>query len=277
MSLFERGTEAHRRAKPNLDCLTRTLSRGLIAQAEGGEANPGRMMEQANPHCGGCWREGAIVFQLGLARLCWRYWLVLVIVLIGAALVLLQGGWDHRVLHSIRVPGNRQLTHLADTVSFWGDEIWSLGLASVLWSAGALFKRRRWRRLGWACLWAFLIASATMNVARFSLGRARPDSGLADGFYGPHFKSKYRGFPSGHATNSFATAAAVFSTSPALGLPCGLYASAVGWSRLQLNHHYPLDVLTGAALGGFIGWCFGSALPGARFWLQRKRRAKGAN
>ena len=69
---------------------------------------------------------------------------------------------------------------------------------------------------------------------------------------------------------AFATAASVLSASPVLRLPCTIYACAVGWSRLQLNRHHPLDVLTGAALGNFIGLCF--ALPGASFRFRRKPR-----
>jgi membrane-associated phospholipid phosphatase len=58
-----------------------------------------------------------------------------------------------------------------------------------------------------------------------------------------------------------------------IGVPCLIFAGGVSWSRLQLNHHHPLDVMTGAALGTLIGLCFGSAVDGAKFRLRRKRRA----
>ena len=217
------------------------------------------------------WREGAIVWRLGWARLRPRLWIVLVIVAVGAVCVLLQNGWDDALLHKIRFPDDQTLTAVAGRVSYWGDQMWSVPLAALLWLAGAVFKRKRWRRLGWACLWAFLVASVAVNVFRTPLGRARPNSELADGFYGPHLASKYQGFPSGHSTTSFATAASVVSATPLLSLPCAAYAATVGWSRMQLNRHHPLDVLTGAALGSFVGWCFGGGLPGSPWRLRRRR------
>ena len=203
-----------------------------------------------------------------------RLWLVLVIVQIGAALVLLQNGWDDRVLNQIRVsetkPNFSQVNHIAVYVSYWGDEFWSVPLAVLLWGAGVVFKRKRVRQLGWACLWAFLVAAAVVNVFRMPLGRARPSAGVPDGFYGPRFKSDYQGFPSGHSTTSFATAASVISAPPLLSVPCAAYAATVGWSRMQLNRHHPLDVLTGAVLGLFVGLCFGNVLPGS-WWRLRRR------
>lgn len=68
------------------------------------------------------------------------------------------------------------------------------------------------------------------------------------------------GYFSGHAVNSMATA--VF-----LGLLLKdkfknlqfillFWASIVGYSRIYVGVHYPLDVLTGMFFGGIIGWIF---------------------
>ena len=226
------------------------------------------------------WREGAIVWRLGWARLKPRLWIILVIVQIGAALVLLQNGWDDRVLNQIRLPETASnfstVNAMAGRVSYWGDQMWSIPLAVLLWSGGAVFNRKRWRQLGWTCLWAFLIATVAVTIFRFGLGRARPSSGLADGFYGPHLAGNYQGFPSGHSTTSFATAASVLSASPLLSVPCAAYAAAVGWSRMQLNRHHPLDVLTGAVLGLFVGLCFGGVLPGSPWRLRRRLKSSHA-
>ena len=200
-----------------------------------------------------------------------RLWLVLVIVAAGAVCVLLQDGGDDALLSKIRFPEDQTLTAVAGRVSYWGDQMWSVPMAVLLWGAGVVFNRKRWRRLGWACLWAFLAASVAVNIFRTPLGRARPNSGLADGFYGPHLASKYQGFPSGHSTTSFATAASLVSAAPLVSVPCAAYAATVGWSRMQLNRHHPLDVATGAVLGGFVGLCFGGVLPGSRLRLRRKR------
>lgn len=218
------------------------------------------------------WREGSQVWRLGWARLRARLWLALAIVATGAVGVLLQNGWDDQALAAIRAPQNDQLNLVAGKLNFWGDWVWNIGVAAAVWLVGAVARRERWRQIGWACLWAFLVASVAVNLFRSPLGRARPCAGVPDGFYGPRFQHDYQGFPSGHTTSSFATAAATLAPAPALGVPCAIYATAVGWSRMQLNQHHPLDVLTGAALGAFVGLCFGGALPGARW--RRRRQAR---
>jgi len=55
-----------------------------------------------------------------------------------------------------------------------------------------------------------------------------------------------------------------------LSVPGVLYAASVGWSRMQLDKHYPIDVATGAVLGTLCGLCFASTVPGS--WVRLKRR-----
>lgn len=191
-------------------------------------------------------------------------------VTLGSGCVLLQNGWDTKLLQAIRAPQNESLNLIAGKLGFWGDWIWNFALAILLWLTGTVCKRKRWRQLGWACLWGFLVAAVVVNLFRSPLGGARPSAGVPDGFYGPRFQHSYQGFPSGHTTASFASAGAAVSGPPLLSVPCAAYAAAVGWSRMQLNKHHPLDVLTGAALGGFVGLCFASAVPGFRWRLRRK-------
>lgn len=60
-------------------------------------------------------------------------------------------------------------------------------------------------------------------------------------------------FPSGHATTSFAAAAAVAVLVPRWRWPALALATLVGFSRIYLGVHYALDVLIGALLGTLIG------------------------
>ena len=60
-------------------------------------------------------------------------------------------------------------------------------------------------------------------------------------------------FPSQHAINVFALAAFLAARYPKLTAPLLLFACSVGYSRIYLGNHYPLDVFAGAALGGAWG------------------------
>ncbi len=63
-------------------------------------------------------------------------------------------------------------------------------------------------------------------------------------------------FPSGHTSYAFATATALSLQYPKwyVIVPGYLWASSVGYSRMNLGVHYPTDVLAGALLGAGSAW-----------------------
>jgi membrane-associated phospholipid phosphatase len=63
-------------------------------------------------------------------------------------------------------------------------------------------------------------------------------------------------FPSGHTSSAFAFATSMSLSYPKwyVIVPTYTLASAVGFSRMYLNVHYPSDVLVGAILGSASAW-----------------------
>jgi undecaprenyl-diphosphatase len=93
-----------------------------------------------------------------------------------------------------------------------------------------------------------------VGVAKALTQRPRPFSQLA-GVRVIGLRPADLSYPSGHTAMAF-NLATLFSVGLSLSPPLrlGLYtlATGVGYSRLHLGVHYPLDVLSGAFLG--TGW-----------------------
>lgn len=105
---------------------------------------------------------------------------------------------------------------------------------------------------------AGLATSAILTIGmKFSFNRMRPFNKYsfiikkADGG-GPSF-------PSGHTSSAFATATSLSLCHPKwyVIVPSFIWASVMGYSRMELGVHYPSDVLVGALVGvgsSFLMW-----------------------
>lgn len=136
----------------------------------------------------------------------------------------------------------------------------SLAFAVILAVAGVVGSRDSLKRAAVACLLAGIVGGIGVNVLRPTFGRSRPPATVEPGFHWFEIEAQMHSMPSGHATSNAASAAAVATVVPALAPVAGLYAVGVAWSRLQLNRHYPTDVIWGLVLGGSVGIAVGASV-----------------
>ena len=120
-----------------------------------------------------------------------------------------------------------------------------IGLALVL---SALW--RRWAVLGLTIV-VVALADASATGLKAAFDRERPPERYAEP--DPLVNVPDTGsFPSGHAATSFAAATILSFAFPRLGPIFLVLAAAVGFSRVYVGVHYPLDIVGGAVLGVLI-------------------------
>lgn len=79
-------------------------------------------------------------------------------------------------------------------------------------------------------------------------------------------------FPSGHTSTSFACAYVISRLEPRLTIPVFVLAALIGFSRVYVGVHYPLDVVAGAIFGLIVARALLMLLTA----LQRSRRSRTA-
>jgi undecaprenyl-diphosphatase len=136
--------------------------------------------------------------------------------------------------------------------------VW-IGLAlllCVLW--------RRWAVLGLTIV-AVALADASATGLKAAFDRERPPERYAEPE--PLVDVPDSGsFPSGHAATSFAAATILSLAFPRFAPILLVLAAAVGFSRVYVGVHYPLDILGGALLGVAIAIA-------VRFLVRHRTRA----
>jgi undecaprenyl-diphosphatase len=109
---------------------------------------------------------------------------------------------------------------------------------------------RRWAVLGLTIV-AVALADASATGLKAAFDRERPPERYAEP--DPLVNVPDSGsFPSGHAATSFAAATLLSFAFPRLSPILLVLAAAVGFSRVYVGVHYPLDIVGGAALGVLI-------------------------
>ena len=131
-------------------------------------------------------------------------------------------------------------------------------LAYVIY--GFIKKKKKIWMEGFMIATPYLLAVVVTNILKTLISRPRPFSTysfiqkLSDGGSGS--------FPSGHTSDVFSIAMIIslLFPKPVIVLPLFLWATLVGYSRMDLGVHYPSDVAAGAIIGiasaVFCNWMF---------------------
>jgi membrane-associated phospholipid phosphatase len=114
------------------------------------------------------------------------------------------------------------------------------------------------------CCVSLVMGEAIKTQLKWVFGRPWPETWKANnpsfirdhvyGFHWFHGGGAYDAFPSGHMTAAAATLSVLWIAYPrwrALYLAAGV---AVGVALVGLNYHFFSDILTGAFVGGTVGW-----------------------
>ncbi|HEX3044171.1 MAG TPA: phosphatase PAP2 family protein [Bacillota bacterium] len=103
------------------------------------------------------------------------------------------------------------------------------------------------RGLGMKLAIAQIVTLIVVQLLKLMVARVRPYHALAGII--PFKMEKDYSFPSGHTASSFATALILSTSFPAAGVLCLGVASLIGYSRIYIRVHYPLDVIAGCLIG----------------------------
>jgi len=93
------------------------------------------------------------------------------------------------------------------------------------------------------------VSMSVSTILKYAINRPRPYTTYPDI---QRLSSDFTpSFPSGHTTSAFCTATSLSLMYPKwyVIVPAYFWATMVGYSRMHLGMHYPLDVLAGAILG----------------------------
>ena len=144
----------------------------------------------------------------------------------------------------------------------WGPATALFIVASAWWIKGPLFilagvvrdlHHRVVPATGLAIAAAFATGDAASGAIKPAVDRPRPPLDDPQRLDAAVSLPASPSFPSGHATTSFAAAAAVAVLIPRLRIPAFGLAFVVALSRVYLGVHFVLDVFVGAVLGTLIG------------------------
>jgi len=152
----------------------------------------------------------------------------------------------------------------------------SVALAAV-WIALLAFGRARGRRAGLLLALALILSDQAVNeILKPWIGRARPCVAVEEARVLVDF-ARSPSFPSSHAANITAAMAVLGFFYRKMAAVCLVIAFLVGYSRIYVGVHYPLDVLAGSFIGAgaaAVALAAGPWIESAPGWARARLRAR---
>ena len=130
----------------------------------------------------------------------------------------------------------------------------SLGTPFSLWVTGMITKNKTLKKDALIAFGGFAISQTLTFATKAITNKPRPH--VADPTLIALKNTKSNSFPSGHTSETFAiaTSLTLITKKWYVAVPAYTWASLVGYSRLYLGVHYPVDVFAGALVGSGSAW-----------------------
>ncbi|MGH2552782.1 MAG: phosphatase PAP2 family protein, partial [Chitinophagaceae bacterium] len=130
----------------------------------------------------------------------------------------------------------------------------SLGTPFSLWMAGLITKNDKLKKDALITFGGFAISQTITFATKAISNKPRPHE--ADPTLIALKNAKNSSFPSGHTSEAFANATSLTLITKKwyVAVPSYTWAGLVGYSRLYLGVHYPVDVFAGALVGSGSAW-----------------------
>jgi membrane-associated phospholipid phosphatase len=146
----------------------------------------------------------------------------------------------------------------------------SLATPFSYWVAGMISKNKTLKKDALFALESFAISQTLTFGIKAISKKPRPHE--ADSTLISLKNAKNSSFPSGHTAESFVTATSLLLITHKwyVAVPAFAWAGLVGYSRLYLGVHYPVDVFAGALIGSGSAWLSYKL----NKWMHSKKKSK---
>ena len=191
---------------------------------------------------------------------------VVIIILISCCSVLPAQNADIKLLRKINVDRNENLDNMFRFFSGSATPV-SIAIPVLLLGKGLVMKDCGDITKGLTIGSSVILASIISTSIKYSFNRTRPFITYPD--IDKATSAGSPSFPSGHTSDAFSTATALTLAYPKwyIAVPSYTWAAAVGYSRMHLGVHYPVDVLSGALTGSLSAYlCYKG-----QKWINKKR------